>query len=316
MNEFLYAVGRPLTQPKFPPFFCTHMLIISNYHRDAPFKVSKKNSLDVIESQLGSLKFLSVECNSPVQYFCVKSTGASALSRDSLVPAKFFIMETLFEKPSISKQDDTNSYANLINDFGDKHSKDRIRRRDIITYASKQSITFNIENQVLPPFDKDAEDPKEVYSLHLMFGESVLRSLEERSSVNVEKLCYFVRSIYDDAQRPLMMALDCIYKLLSDRNVSERTLGDLGFFFSEVKDELVRGRLPQLAKDRLLVKFYIILLMASGFEVHADQLPRFGETQNKVIALLKIIGCSVTKSGVVKLDTLPKDTFSTKRIKR
>lgn len=296
--------------------FCTHMLIISNYHKNAPLRISKKNNLDVIESQTGSLKFMSVECNSPVQYFCVKSVEASALSRDALVPAKFFIMETIFEKPSISRSDDTNSYANLISDFGDKHSKNRIKKRDIITYASKQSITFNIENQVLPPFDKDAEDPKEVYSLHLMFGESVLANLEEGGPVDVEKLCYFVRKIYDEGQRPLMIALDCIYKLLADRNVSERALGDFRFFFSEVRGELVRGRLPQLAKDRLLVKFYIILLMASGFEIQVDQLPRFGETQNKITSLLRIIGCSVTKGGVASLDTLPRDTFSTKRTKK
>lgn len=290
------------------------MLIISNYNKSTPLRISKRNNLDIVESQVGTLRFLSVECNSPVQYFCIRSTGSSLISRDSLVPAKLFIMETLFEKPVISKQDDTSSFANLINDFGNKYSKDRIKKKDIITYASKQSITFNIENQILPQFDRDTDDPRETYSLSLIFGEPMLRTLEE-TTVDVEKLCSFVRGIYDDSKKEMMIALDCIYNLLSNRNVSERVLGDFGFFFGEVKNDLVRGRLPQLTRDKLLVKFYIVLLLASGFEVQVALLPKFGETQNKVMSLLKIIGCTV-HSGMARLDTLPRDTFSTKRTKR
>jgi len=313
------------------------MFVLSNYNKKIPFKISKKNNLDVIESQKDNIKFVSVENNAPVNYFCIKRScnevaenrerESHVFYRESLIPSKFFIVETIYEKPNL-RHEEADTYVDLINDFGDKKSKNRIKKKDIVTYVSKQSITFNIENQILPNFDKEASSPRTAYSLELMIGSETLRAItqclnefaDREESLN-DHFSSFVKKIYleahqeDESKKPLFLALDCFYRALSENFITDRIFGPFRFFYDEFKDDLIRGRLSKLSKDRSLVKFYILLLIISDYETKMSSIPKFGETLAKITSFLRIIGCNIGKDGKVKLEMLPKDTFAVKKLK-
>ncbi|ELA41216.1 uncharacterized protein VICG_01705 [Vittaforma corneae ATCC 50505] len=270
------------------------MFILSNYNQKAPFKVSKSNNLDVIESQVDNLAFFSIERNSPVQFFCTKHNTFGAFSRDELIPAKYFTVETIFEKEAMQKDDATHLYNNLITDFGDDKSKERVAKRSLVSYLPNESITFNIENQLIPPFDREAESPKDAYSVDLMFDKDVIDRFEAMR-VDINDLSDFVRSIYTPDQKRNMLILDCIFKMLSERTIGERLLRKYRFFYSSIKDDLIKGKLPALLRDKYVIVFYVVLLIVSGFEINLEQIPRFLLTQDKVVAFLKMIGCTINK---------------------
>lgn len=291
------------------------MFILSNYNQKAPFKVSKSNNLDVIESQVNNLTFFSIEKNSPVQFFCIKHNTSGTFSRDELIPAKYFTVETVFEKDAVKKVDSAHTYNNLITAFGDKKSKERVAKRGLVSYAPKESITFNIENHLIPPFNKEAESPRDAYCVDLMFDKELVDRFEAMR-VDTSNLSDFVRPIYTPDQKKNMLILDCIFKMLSERVIGERLLGRYRFFYLSIRDDLVKGRLPTLLRDKYIIKFYVILLIVSDFEVNLEQVPKFLLTQEKVVAFLKMIGCTINKDGLVRLERLPKDTFTTKKQRR
>lgn len=321
------------------------MFIISNYNKKVPFKITKKNNLNSIESQKGNVKYISTETNSPVNYFCYKEDSTEKkvatktaedgttqnnriFSRDSLIPSKLFIVQTIYEKQGIEAPETREAYLNLINDFGDKRSKNLIKRRDIVSYVSKQSITFNIENQILPAYDKEAANPRDAFALeYLLKDTTYLKLLEtveflgEQDDILASHLSDFTRTLFcetlqgDQDKKVLVVALDCFYKILNEIIIQEKTFGFFKFFYDEVKDKLVRGRLPRIDKDKTLVKFYIVLLIAMDMEVKIKELPRFGETLPKICSLLKIVGCNIGKNGIARLEAPPKDTFEVKKIK-
>lgn len=291
------------------------MFILSNYSKNAPFKVTKANNLDVIEAKINNLTFFSIEKNSPVQYFCVKHNESGSFSKRDFIQAKFFSVETIFERELTEKNDDANAYANLITDFGDKKTKERVAKKGLVNYSSKEPITFNIENQLLPPFDKDADSPRDAYSIDLMFAKETLEELES-VKVDIDELSEYVGGIYHPGMKVHMLILDCIYKILVDRAVGENALGRCRVFYNEIKNDIVKGRLQLIARDKLVIKFLIILLIVSDFELCLGDIPKFFMTSEKLTTLLKIIGCVINKQGTVKLESMPVESFTSKRRKK
>ena len=320
LNLYLYdKLNYPLCH-YFPIFFSFlrkiyPMFILSNYKKKEPFRVSESNNLSVIESSLDNLTFKAIESNSPVQFFCIKSDFNGSFQKTDLIKAKLFTVETIFEKPIVEQENMASSYVNLVTDFGDKRSKESLNKKGMTKFTPSSSVTFNIENQILPAFHKDAQTPYECYSVSLLFEDEALDAFQS-FDLSMPDACLFVRTVYRDDQKLYMTILDCLHKVLTEKLVFERALGKYGFFFKFIKDDLVRNRLPLLVKDKLMVKFYIVALMSCGFELIIDQVPRFGETQTKLISLLKMIGCTISKNGRAKLDTMPKDSFTTKKFKR
>lgn len=294
----------------------TQMFILSNYKKKLPFTVSKANNLAVIETSLDNLTFKAIESNSPVQFFCVKSCpAANSFNTKEFIEAKHFTIETIFEKPQIELENTTSSYLNLIADFGDKRSKEAVAKRGLRKFVPSDNITFNVENQLLPSFDKEATSPTKCYSLANLFEDELLESFESVESVMADS-CLFVRTIYKEDKKLYMVILDCLHKVLNEKLVYARILGKYHFFYDFIKDGLFKNRLSYIQKDKLIVKFYIVALMACDFELVLDQIPRFGETLVKVSALLKMIGCSISRSGKVKLESMPQDTFTAKKFKK
>lgn len=288
--------------------------ILSNYNKKVPFSISKSNALSTIENHQDELKFASTEANSPVQFFCAKQSGTGMFQRKDLVPAKYFAVQLIFEKDKdkASRVNDVNTYTDLITAFGGKKAKERLEKRALAHQAPAGNILFNVENQLLPAFNKDAESPKDIYATDLMFEKEIIEELSTLE-VDVNELSEFVRGIYREDLQLEMLLLDCLYKLVTEKTIFDRTLGRCRAFYDSIKGMLVKGRLPRLVKDKCAVKFYIVLLSISGFEFNLDQVPKLFMPHEKIMSLLKMIGCSVTKGNCVKLEGQPKSSYKVKR---
>lgn len=291
------------------------MYILSNCNKAVSFKITKNNSLDVLEANENGVSFLSVEANTPVQFFCVEHKESATFSKDELIPSKFFLVETIFEKENPQEQDSGNAYMNLIASFGDKKNKEKASKFDFSDYQQKGPITFNIENQLLPPFDKEAETVKEAYSIYFMFNQETLDAFEEMT-VDPKQLSPFIQGIYNPEKQLHMHILQCLYKTLEEKFLHENVFGSYKVFYNEIKAFVLKGRLLSIERDRIIVKFLIVLLLASDFEVNLKNIPRFMLTNEKLTSLLRMIGCTITKSGDVRLESLPIETFKAKRQKK
>ncbi|KAM0679782.1 hypothetical protein GINT2_001953 [Glugoides intestinalis] len=288
------------------------MYILSNYNKDVPFDISTNNGLISLQANENGISFVSVESNSPVQYFCVSHEDSATFSRDDFIPSKFFIVETMFEKDIEQLQDTGNAYENLIISFGDKRNKERISKSSISQYTQKGPITFNIENQLLPPFDKEAESVKEAYSIYYMFNQRTLEAFEE-AKVDPNELSAFVQENYNPEKKQHMLLLHCLCKALEEKNLHESVFCRYKVFYNEIKDCISKGRLLPLERDRLVVKFLIVHLLASDYEVNLKGIPRFMLSTEKLSSLLRMIGCTINRAEVVRLENLPIESFKTKR---
>lgn len=309
------------------------MFILSNYRKKEPLRISKSNNLTVVESSLGNLTFKATESNSPVQFFCIKKSAGDlnaesgdcprSFKKSGLIPAKLFSLETIYEKPIIEEAvSNTNGYLNLIHDFGDKRSKEAVEKRAQKRFVPNDSTTFNVENQILPSYDKSCKNPKEIYSLQLLFEEQILEAALAVELVSKD-CCPFVQSLFPDNSSTdntdshvRMVLLEGLHKVLSEKLVSDRSLGKFSFIYKSVKEHMLRNRLPPLIKDKLIAKFLVLSLISGNHTLVLEQIPRFGETLTKITVLLKMLGCSVQKNGIIRLDSLPHDTFTTKKFKR
>jgi hypothetical protein len=298
------------------------VFLISNYNKNEPFKISENNNLSVIESSIENLTFKAIESNSPVQFFVSKSSNInSSFKSAELEKAKLFTIETYVTEnilqniEPLNNNNNTNSFVNLITDFGDKKSKEYISKKGMRTYIPNQNLSFNIQNQILPLFNKDSKDPKECFSLSDLFDGELIDSFNNVEVV-LDDSCLFVRTIFKENLPLHMSILDCLYKVLSTKAIFERSLGKYKFYYQSLKEELTRDKLTPILKDKLIVKFIITALLASNFELVLDQIPRFGETLNKITTLCKMVGCTITKNGRVRLDSMPMESFTSKKFKK
>lgn len=296
------------------------MFLLSNCDTKLDFKVSKKNNLVSLERNADGLIHRSTEFNCPANFICVKSNEESPLVfyKSDFVEAKIFKVEVVYERKEETAS--VGNYENLIADFGDKNSKMKIIRRNAMSYASKDVATFKITNQMLPNFDREADHPKDLYSLQLLVSNDTFTILDETELAEDGLSDYIGKIVQENGlsmdNKNIVLALDCYYRVLTAPVISKDALEGKDFFFPEVAGDVFRGKLPQLSKDKLVVKFYILLLIYMNYEARLEYLPKFGLSAAKVIDLLKVIGCTIYKNDIVKLDSLPKDSYTLKKLKK
>lgn len=289
------------------------MFILPGFSRKTPFAVSRRNGLVTIECEDGPVVYRGTETRQPVQYLCrVRPEGSldgEGIPTRSLEQSKVLAVETIYERERTAAHEP--SYDRLIHDFGDRGSKERIKKREIGTISRVQSVQFNIGNQVLPDFDHFASDVKRIYKLELLFSEETVESFG-RADVEFDDLCYLVKkNKFDGSNKAAFMAIDCLYKTLTARGANAVPRA-YGFFADEIGDGVMNGRLSSLARDKLIVKTYILLLMVNDYTMHYDCFPKFEAGKSKVVGMLRAIGCAIDSAGVVTLSKQPLDTYSVK----
>lgn len=282
------------------------MFILSGFSRKMPFTVTRRNGLVTIECADGPIAYRAMEARQPVQYLCGVHTDGKTILTKNLEQSKMLAVETIYEGERTAVQDA--SYNKLIDDFGDKGSRERAKRREIGTLSRVQAVQFNVENQVLPEFDHTADDVRNVYKLELLFSGETIKCFG-KMHIDFSDLCYLVKKhSINDRNRVILMAIDCLYKVVAAKNMA--AVPDIYRFFTrEISDGILNGRLSLLTKDRLVVKTYILLLMVNNYKMHYDDVPKFDIGKSKVMGMLRAIGCKI-ESDTVILHKLPQATYS------
>ncbi|KAI4291815.1 hypothetical protein PAPHI01_1089 [Pancytospora philotis] len=289
------------------------MYILNNCEEDVTFRVTKKNGIASLHAEDAPVTYASTEARHPVQYFCVPAApagGPVSIRPQEMVSAKFFSVELVLERAAAPAEQEA-TYDALINSFGDKNSKKRMKKREAGEASRARAVQFNIGNQLLPDFNRDASDVRDVYRLELLFGDAVLEGLEH-ADVEPDDMCYAARVNRPDGDgRVLMVAVDCLYKILELKSPKPENIpGCYRFFYDEIKHEMTRGRMSSLQRDKLTVKLYIVLLMINNYSLQYAQLPKFDAPRSKVVGMLKAIGCTVKPSGLVTLANFPQETVA------
>ncbi|ORE00404.1 hypothetical protein A0H76_1073 [Hepatospora eriocheir] len=279
--------------------------LLENYSKDKPLKINKVNNRTILTVSDGELVYKGQENNSPVNFAYVKSDSNQIFKKSDLVETRLFKMELIYEKPDVVK--DEVKFDDFIKDFGDKKSKDWLKKRDITKTYKYQTIKFASMNQLLPEFNSNAKTPADAYNLKLMFNSDEIMkfNLIEIKKEDLDK--YFELIEINDMF--LLAVLDCLYRILDLKQVFKNDIPErYNFFFENIKGDVVRNKLTHIAKDRLLIKFYIILFMAVDYRLDFNKIPRFGLSRARVIKLLRTIGCTIQRNDKVVLDKMP-DTF-------
>lgn len=260
------------------------------------------------DTALNAITYSAIESNHPVKYVCLPHGLQIAktdriILRSELLPARFLQLETNYERPVEEYNEFT--FVNLINEFGGKAARENIKKRDIQATTKSGAMHFNIENQLLPRFNKDTSNALDIYQIEDLFQHSTIDNFCAVESP--EDLCPLVK--HEDitpTSKPFLIAIDCLYKYLSLRNIKERSVpSEYKFFYQEIGDSIFQGRLSPLAKDRLVIKLYILLLMVNNYKVPIMQLPTFNLTRSKIVVMLKSIGCRVAGDGFAVLVKAP-----------
>ncbi|KAI5177938.1 hypothetical protein PAEPH01_2517 [Pancytospora epiphaga] len=288
------------------------MFILNNYDKEEPFTITKKKNVISLSNHCDNVEYVAVEERRPVQYFCRKRNDDNEISvirKSSIIPAKMFSIGIVYEKEGGTQQEV--SYDLLVHEYGDKGARDRIKRREMGDTTRVQSMQVNVTNQILPEFNRNTENVKEAYKLELLFNEKVLEGFG-RASVEPEDLsCFLERYQASETNAVHLAAIDCLYKILSAKNVNNIDLPESYTpFYSEVKKDATRGRLSSLLRDKLVVKLYVLLLMINDYTLHYNEIPVFDAPKQKITGILKMIGCSMSSNGIVSLTKLPQETFT------
>lgn len=288
------------------------MFILSNYFKGKPLSITEKNNRHTLSSFNKEIRYFGIEKKSPVKYFCIKRNKEEILDeiqKENLIPAKIITMETVFEKEIDLTVEDT--YEDLLFDFGDKNARERFKKREFNIKYDIAKIHFNVENQLLPPYNRNADTPNNIYSLELMFGEDIFENFKY-AAIEYENMSSLVKDQkYSTEKIVLFRCIDCIYRILSmpDNFVDKSLPKAYRFYHKEIKKECFNGRLTTILKDKLIVKLYILLLICNDYEINYESLPKFNMQKEKINTILVMIGCKISKSGAIRLSNMPKENI-------
>ncbi len=309
------------------------MFIYTNCKENMEFKVIRKNNLVRLETNINEIKYKSIEMKLATQFFCIphrsliirndggmdkgekhvnEDSETIAVKSDCLLPAKMFCIERCFEKEV--KKDDEITFLNLISEFGDKWSKDRVKKKHIERIKTPTSILYNLPNQILPEYNKNTEKVDELFDTKYLFSEKVRRIMKDMNLDNSHISAYISGTGYQEDLKEVYAGIICISTVLNCTKYLkyENLPADYRFFYDEIKSDIVRGKLPSLAKDKLIIKLYILLLIANDYEMALESFPKYGIGKLKIVKMLKSIGCTLTGTGIVKLTKKPTEWFNSK----
>ncbi|KAM0671998.1 hypothetical protein OCOL_001056 [Ordospora colligata] len=271
------------------------MLIFANLCKDVEFEVQNVNGRVFLNGMVEGVGFRGVERNSPCNFWVVKA-GNGEIDMKSAVQARMVSVETVYESGAVSREAGIDE---LYMSFGNKRMMDYVKRK-IIDRSNGTFVRSKIQAkiQILPPINENAKDVEEYFVLERMFPTSVLDEFSKINLGSVELHADLETFKQDIGMKIHFLLADCIMKVLEKKYVTRDCLSDSEYssFFDVIKNEIEEMRLTPLCRDRLAVLCYILLFQIEGFCVHYDMLPKFGFGKEKVVSILKLIGCEYLKA--------------------
>jgi hypothetical protein len=271
------------------------MLIFANFCKDVEFEVQNVNGRVFLNGKVEGVGFRGVEGNVPCNFWVVDASDGE-IDMKSAVQARMVCVETVYESGAVSREAGVDE---LYMSFGNKRMMDYVKRKSI----DRSNGTFvrskiQAKTQILPPINEDAKDVEEYFVLERMFPTSVLDEFSKINLGSVELHADLEAFKQDIGMKMHFLLADCIMKVLEKKYVTRDCLSDSEYssFFDVIKNEIEEMRLTPLCRDRLAVLCYILLFQIEEFCVHYDMLPKFGFGKEKVVSMLKLIGCEYLRT--------------------
>ncbi|KAL6121448.1 hypothetical protein NUSPORA_01619 [Nucleospora cyclopteri] len=284
--------------------------LLQNYTGKSKFSCSKLNNRIKLDATENKVKYIAKEHNSPVNYF-VGNINNGVLNTSTLEDAKMFIIESVFERKK-NEEVEVNKieYKDLINEFGDKRAKENLKLREITKNVYAQKIKYNIENQLLPKVDVEEEEATNMYKLDFMFEKEHINQCNDLANILEEEEIYKgiaeklklggKKKEIDFTKKMILLFADFLNGALSLKLVRKELLNSKYInLYPIIEKDIINKRINKMARDKLITKLYILLLMYNDFKFKLEDFPRFELSRSKAINLLKVIGCSITKAEVV-----------------
>ncbi|KAH9411592.1 hypothetical protein HK407_04g06970 [Ordospora pajunii] len=266
------------------------MLVFANFCKDVEFEVQNVNGRVFLDGRVDGVGFRGIEGSVPCNFWVVEASDGK-ICMENAVRARMIAVETVYESGVVSRE---TGIDELYMSFGNKRMMDYVKRKSIdgnsgVLVRSK----IHAKTQILPPINEDAKGVEEYFVLERMFPATVLDEFSKINLGSVELHADLEAFKQDVGMKKHFLLADCIMKVLEKKYITRDCLSDSEYWsFSEViKNDIEEMKLTPLCRDRLAVLCYILLFQIDGFCVHYDMLPKFGFGKNKVVGMLKLIGC-------------------------
>lgn len=284
------------------------MLILSNcnYDDDVHFEVKHTENRRYLEGRLEDIKFIAIEQELPVNFLVVESTDNDIISLENAQESTLYVVEVIYET---GIEQGEQNVIDLVNSFGTKKSIGKIKSNEVHGKLKSTITVIDSKTQILPPINTAAENPLESFTLVDMFGREVVEHFE---SLEVEDISFqeeMETFTVNDKVRYLLA--DALVKVLKYKYYTKDMLENTPYepLITLFREDIEQRRLAKLAKDRLLIMLYILLLQMQGGILKTKDVPNFNMDHKNLLQLFKVIGCIYNeRKKEVKWLYKPKET--------
>lgn len=284
--------------------------LMANHKDNTKFSVKQVDNRYILEKTINNICYRGSEVNMPIKLY----TGTfenGKINTQKLEEIKIINIEVYDDKNQMNI-DDNVGYEKLITDFGDKYAKKYLKKRNLERTSINQKVKYNIEDTVLFKVNGDI-------NLDLLFEKPIIDKVKEIVNSIMNEVIYIdicntlsllpVNTVSSNDEikyfekKCLLILIDYLIKvfeckILSKFNLPNKYLGLYGI----IANDVVNKKLSRMAKDKLAIKLYLLILLYANKNVNIESLPRLGYPKTKYLNLLKTIGCTISKNGDVILN--------------
>ncbi|ELQ74452.1 hypothetical protein THOM_2631, partial [Trachipleistophora hominis] len=217
------------------------------------------------------------------------------------------------------------SYEELNILYGSKYVKKFLRRRDLsesdINIDKIDMEKYAGNEQIIPIFNSNAQNTKNIYRLDIMFDKNLLREVGQLelnyTSVRIAEYKY------RDSYKTHFIILDTLLYVLEKNYIPERLP------YSDVMYDVLNAVLSTNEQDanverkkyrrydryeryKFIAMACVILLIIHGYEIGAGAIPNFGVNDIEMRKIMKLLGCTWDKDKI-RLTQIPKIKVRTKK---
>ncbi|KRH94070.1 hypothetical protein M153_3930002556 [Pseudoloma neurophilia] len=304
------------------------MFVLHNLKNNKPLTIKKINNR--YELILDTSFYVKYAKEKPIEdslIVCESEEPNSISNITNVRSAGFFEFETIVKDKS-DTETTALKYEELQNLHGSKIS------RKILKSLNQNESNLNLNDiglsenaskeQIIPNFNKDATEPKDIYTLSLMFDPYLLNQIKEyefdEQNLHIENYEYYSQ------QKIPFIILDTVLYVLKKKFIPEKmphkdiSYDILSQILSQGNEQkhLVYNKMKNynhIEKMKFIAMAYIMILKINRYKVDLTTVPRFNLTDQEIENIFKLLGCKIDRNKAV-LRGPPKPTVDRRRNKR
>ncbi|ORD93694.1 hypothetical protein ECANGB1_1739 [Enterospora canceri] len=269
------------------------------------FETKMVNGRYILENKEGEIVRKATETNSPVDYCACEIVGDRL--RIGEEEACLMRIETEMEGSSLTAAGESVEYEQMVAEFGDRRAKEAVKKRAIERKPAAQRVKFNLESNVVSErasclvelFEKEVTDKsKEI--VNALGDQGICEEICEKmglpgvEAVSVDEVVVFEK-------RCILVLIDYVNTILTTRVVSKFGLPEkyVGLY-PIIAQDVVGRRLSRILADKLASKLYLMMLLYCNNKMSIEVLPQQNYTRTKFRNMIRALGCTISKGGIVE----------------